>query len=65
MHYLVIAPQDRAILHERIQQRFTHMLEAGLVDEVKRLFVRDGLNLTTPAIRSVGYRQVWNIFKVN
>jgi tRNA dimethylallyltransferase len=58
-HYLVIAPQDRAILHERIHQRFSHMLEAGLVDEVKGLFTRGDLNLKVPAIRSVGYRQVW------
>lgn len=58
-HYLVVAPRNRAILHERIQQRFSQMLEAGLVDEVQRLFARGDLNLATPAIRSVGYRQVW------
>lgn len=58
-HYLVVAPKDRAILHERIKQRFIQMLDAGLVDEVKQLFSRNDLNLETPAIRSVGYRQVW------
>ncbi len=32
-HYLVVAPQNRAILHERIQQRFFQMLDAGFVDD--------------------------------
>jgi tRNA dimethylallyltransferase len=59
VHYLIVAPRERAILHERIQQRFSQMLEVGLVDEVQRLFARGDLDLATPAIRSVGYRQVW------
>lgn len=59
VHYLVVAPQDRAVLHERIEQRFLQMLAAGLIDEVKKLFLRDNLTVSTPAIRSVGYRQVW------
>jgi tRNA dimethylallyltransferase len=58
-HYLVIAPPERAVLHERIQKRFFRMLEAGWVDEVKQLFTRKELNITIPAIRSVGYRQIW------
>lgn len=56
---IAIAPQDRAILHERIAKRFSLMLEEGFVDEVKKLFARKDLTLDTPAIRSVGYRQVW------
>lgn len=56
---LIIAPKDRAILHERIAIRFKQMLAEGLVDEVKKLFARKDLDLTMPAIRSVGYRQVW------
>lgn len=58
-HYLILAPCERAILQERIRHRFSKMLEAGLVEEVQRLFARGDLNLMTPAIRSVGYRQVW------
>lgn len=56
---IAIAPNDRAILHERIAKRFSMMLEEGLIDEVKKLFAREDLTLDTPAIRSVGYRQVW------
>ncbi|MBU1192623.1 MAG: tRNA (adenosine(37)-N6)-dimethylallyltransferase MiaA [Gammaproteobacteria bacterium] len=56
---LAVAPRDRAILHERIERRFDQMLEAGLVAEVERLFARGDLGLHLPAMRAVGYRQVW------
>jgi tRNA dimethylallyltransferase len=35
------------------------MLDLGLVDEVRQLHQRADLGPTLPAIRSVGYRQVW------
>jgi len=57
---LIIAPQDREALRSRIAQRFETMLTAGLINEVKQLFQRSDLNLESPAIRSVGYRQVWH-----
>lgn len=50
---------SRAVLHERIALRFDHMLAAGLVDEVNNLFTRGDLDLSLPALRAVGYRQVW------
>lgn len=56
---LAVAPLDRAVLHERIAQRFKNMLAEGFVDEVQELFKRSDLTLDTPAIRAVGYRQVW------
>jgi tRNA dimethylallyltransferase len=62
---LAIAPEDRAILHARIAKRFQEMLATGLIDEVKKLFARDDLTLDTPAIRSVGYRQVWEYLQGN
>lgn len=57
---LAIAPRDRSILHERIALRFGKMLEAGLVDEVGGLYQRGDLHPDLPAIRAVGYRQVWD-----
>lgn len=54
-----IAPTERAVLHERIAQRFDLMLEAGLVNEVENLRARGDLHDDLPSIRSVGYRQVW------
>lgn len=59
LHYLAVAPHDRTILHERIAVRFKQLLAQGLVEEVKKLFARGDLDIHTPAIRSVGYRQVW------
>lgn len=58
-HNIIVAPSDRAILHERIKQRFLQMLDSGFIDEVKKLYSQPDLTLETPAIRSVGYRQVW------
>jgi tRNA dimethylallyltransferase len=39
-------------------QRFDAMLEAGLVDEVRRLRARGDLHPDLPSMRCVGYRQV-------
>ena len=54
-----LVPAEREALHERIARRFDAMLQAGLVDEVKRLRSRYRLTLGMPSMRAVGYRQVW------
>lgn len=54
-----IAPQDRAILHERIALRFQKMMDLGFEEEVKQLFLREDLHIDLPSIRCVGYRQMW------
>lgn len=56
---LAVSPLDRAILHERIAQRFTQMLAKGFLEEVRGLFARGDLTMEMPSIRSVGYRQAW------
>ncbi len=56
---LVLAPADRALLHARIARRFRQMLDAGLLDEVRRLRARGDLHAALPAMRAVGYRQAW------
>jgi tRNA dimethylallyltransferase len=56
---LITAPEDRAKLHDTIALRFRHMLAQGLIEEVDALFKRGDLNASMPAIRAVGYRQVW------
>ncbi|WP_353571970.1 tRNA (adenosine(37)-N6)-dimethylallyltransferase MiaA [Candidatus Albibeggiatoa sp. nov. BB20] len=56
---LVIAPEQRHILHERIEQRFHLMLKQGFIHEVEKLYQRGDLHLDLPALRAVGYRQVW------
>lgn len=57
---LIVAPAERRILHERIERRFRAMLEQGFVTEVERLRTRGDLDLNKPAMRAVGYRQVWD-----
>ena len=60
---LILAPEQRQVLHQRIEQRFTRMLESGLLNEVQSLYQRGDLNEDLPAIRAVGYRQVWLYLK--
>lgn len=57
---IAICPQERAILHERIAQRFRAMLAQGFYDEVRALYQRGDLNPSLPSIRAVGYRQAWD-----
>lgn len=54
-----IAPEDRQILHHRIEQRFHKMIELGFQEEVEKLYARGDLNINLPSIRCVGYRQMW------
>jgi len=57
---IAISPRERALLHQRIATRFIKMIEAGLLDEVQVLYQRGDLHVDLPAIRAVGYRQVWD-----
>ena len=54
-----IAPLERHELHTRIEHRFRAMLNAGLLEEVRQ--IRDSGTVTAehPAMRAVGYRQLW------
>lgn len=54
---IIIAPKDRAVLHQRIEQRFKQMLNQGFLDEVKALLADERNHADLPAMRSVGYRQ--------
>jgi len=56
---IVLSPEDRSVLHERVKHRFLDMLKSGLVDEVEALYRRGDLSLDLPSMRLVGYRQVW------
>lgn len=59
LRVIALEPQDRTWLHARIAQRFELMLASGLVDEVHALRARGDLHPELPAMRCVGYRQVW------
>ncbi|MDF9391781.1 MULTISPECIES: tRNA (adenosine(37)-N6)-dimethylallyltransferase MiaA [Methylococcus] len=57
---LVLAPSSRAVLAERIAERFRRMLQESFLEEVEALYRRGDLNETLPSIRAVGYRQAWD-----
>ncbi|MCW3147219.1 tRNA (adenosine(37)-N6)-dimethylallyltransferase MiaA [Stutzerimonas stutzeri] len=63
--HLSIAPAQRSVLHQRIEQRFLRMVEQGFVEEVEALRCRGDLHSGLPSIRAVGYRQVWDYLDGN
>jgi tRNA dimethylallyltransferase len=54
-----LLPSDRDELKRRVAARFAAMMELGLLDEVRVLAARADLRGDEPALRSVGYRQLW------
>jgi len=56
---IILAPEQRPVLHQRIRQRFDDMLTQGFLDEVRRLRARRDLKPGMPSMRAVGYRQAW------
>jgi tRNA dimethylallyltransferase len=56
---LGLAPASRPLLHQAIERRFHDMMAAGFLAEVARLHGRGDLHPGLPAIRAVGYRQLW------
>jgi tRNA dimethylallyltransferase len=57
---VALAPAERPILHERIERRFDDMLANGFLEEVAALYQRGDLHVDLPAVRAVGYRQLWS-----
>ena len=54
-----LVPGDRSTLHAAIARRFEQMMERGLLAEVAGLVARGDLTADLPAMRAVGYRQLW------
>ena len=52
-------PGDRDRLYQSIAARFETMMAMGLMEEVATLHQRGDLHSRLPAIRCVGYRQLW------
>ncbi len=58
---LALANPDEKKRNQQIAQRYQWMIEEGLVEEVATLRSQyPELNLDYPAMRAVGYRQIWN-----
>jgi tRNA dimethylallyltransferase len=58
-----LEPSERAQLHHNLESRFDGMLKAGLIDEVRLLRTHPGVHADLPAMRAVGYRQVWEFLE--
>jgi tRNA dimethylallyltransferase len=56
---VALMPGDRPRLHAALDERFGRMMAAGFLDEVRALYQRGDLTDAHPAIRAVGYRQIW------
>jgi tRNA dimethylallyltransferase len=54
-----LVPGDRAALQERLAERFNTMMVHGFLGEVDALYRRGDLSVDHPAMRAVGYRQLW------
>lgn len=54
-----LLPMNREALYAHIAERFDRMLEQGLLDEVRALRALPGMRAGLPAMRAVGYRQLW------
>lgn len=57
---IIVAPFERAVLHERIARRYRDMIDKGFIEEVERLYRRGDCHPGLPSIRAVGYRQAWS-----
>lgn len=56
---VALIPEDRAALGAAIERRFDRMVQCGFVAEVEALRARGDLSPDLPAMRAVGYRQIW------
>lgn len=59
VRYGMLVPGQRSALHERLARRLNTMMLAGFLDEVRQLRARGDLTARHPAMRAVGYRQLW------
>jgi len=56
---IALLPSERSSLYARIEARFAQMMAAGFLDEVERLRAMPNMRASHPAMRAVGYRQLW------
>lgn len=57
--HFVLAPEQRDSLSARIQQRLQALFARGFIAEVETLRLHRDIHPDLPALRAVGYRQVW------
>jgi tRNA dimethylallyltransferase len=57
-----LVPASRETLNERLDLRLRRMMDDGFLTEVRTLHARGDLTADHPAVRAVGYRQLWAHF---
>jgi tRNA dimethylallyltransferase len=62
---IAVMPGERQLLHARIEARFSEMLAQGFVGEVEELMQLPDMRADCPAMRAVGYRQLWEMLAGN
>ena len=61
LHTIALIPENRALLHARIAERFGQMLRQGFLDEMAALRRKyPALTAGHTSMRCVGYRQAWD-----
>jgi len=60
---VAIMPSDRKALHEEIARRFHEMLDEGFTREVAALKRDPANHAGLPAMKAVGYRQIWSFLE--
>lgn len=61
----ILSPQERSTLTARIQRRLKNLFDRGFIEEVANLRARGDLHPDLPALRAVGYRQIWEYLDGN
>ncbi len=59
LFHFILSPKERSTLTARIQQRLKNLFDRGFIEEVAMLRARGDLHPNLPALRAVGYRQIW------
>ncbi len=57
---IAVVRENRSAQNLMIKKRFLQMIEQGLLEEADLLFQNPRFDLSLPAMRLVGYKQVWN-----
>jgi tRNA dimethylallyltransferase len=57
---MALVPDTRSQLAGRIEKRFQDMLQQGIIKETEHLIHHHQLDMSFPAMRCVGYRQIWH-----
>ena len=57
---LLVQFKDIPFKVENPKEAFDQMLSDGFLDEMRRLMARPDYDPESPAMRAVGYRQIWD-----